>query len=209
MGEAMASEKLSEQVYRHVIQDLIEGRITSDDVVTEKDLIERYNVSRSPVREALSQLCAEGAMVSIPRVGYRTQLVDREFLDEVIRFRYYVEAKYLEEHFDRITADDISRIRRSIRKMDKSKMNTPLKYWKITSQFHLELAESYNDRFFYSCMEQLLHKQLIAFASLYWKRWGSVIDSKMQDNHSLVLDAVESRDKALAIRLLQEDILSF
>lgn len=205
----MAGKKLSEQVYRNVIQDLIEGRITSDDVVTEKDLIERYNVSRSPVREALSQLCAEGAMVSIPRVGYRTQLVDREFLDEVIRFRFYVEPKYLEEHFDRITPEDIKRIRRSIRKMDKSKMNTPLKYWKMTSEFHLELAESYNDRFFYTCLERLLHKQLIAFASLYWKRWSSVVDSKMQDNHSLVLDAIEAGDKPLSIKLLQEDIRSF
>ncbi|MCB7065059.1 MAG: GntR family transcriptional regulator [Clostridium sp.] len=44
---------------------------TFDSIFTEKFLIEKYNVSRAPVREALTMMAENQILVSIPRHGYK------------------------------------------------------------------------------------------------------------------------------------------
>ena len=200
---------LSEGIYDAIIASIIRGEINSESVLTEANLIEQYQVSKSPVREALVRLCHENILVSIPRVGYKIQIVDRNYLEGIIRFRLNMEPRYLGLFFGKISEKDILRIRGSIVKMDKTVLNNPFEYWKQTSDFHLALAQSYSDKFFYDTLKRILNRQLITFATLYWSSWSVVADNKMSDNHSAVLNAIEAGDKPKAIFLLEEDIKSF
>ena len=56
---------LSEEIYDAIIAAIIQGEIHSDSVVTEALLMERFHVSKSPVRESLVRLCHENILVSI------------------------------------------------------------------------------------------------------------------------------------------------
>lgn len=199
---------LSEEIYDAIIAAIIQGEIHSDSVVTEALLMERFHVSKSPVRESLVRLCHENILVSIPRVGYRIQSVDREYLEGIIRFRLNLEPRYLELFFDKISETDIVRIRKSIVPMDKTVLNNPFEYWKQTSHFHLALAISYLDKFYYDILKKILDRQLITFATLYWSNWSDTADKKMSDNHTAVLNAIERHEKRAAIYLLEEDIKS-
>ncbi len=49
---------IKSRIVEAVIQDIIDGRYSSNDIITEKELIERFNVSKSPVRDALIS-CAQ------------------------------------------------------------------------------------------------------------------------------------------------------
>lgn len=200
---------LSEGIYDAIIASIIQGEINSESVLTEANLIEQYQVSKSPVREALVRLCHENILVSIPRVGYKIQIVDRNYLEGIIRFRLNMEPRYLGLFFEKISEKDILRIRGSIVKMDKTVLNNPFEYWKQTSVFHLALAQSYSDKFFYDSLKRILDSQLITFAKLYWSSWSTVADNKMSDNHSAILNAIKAGDKPKAIFLLEEDIKSF
>ena len=59
----------------HQLKTLIQERITSgqwgpgDRIPTEKELCQRYGISRSPVRQALNQLALEGTLIRRPGVG--------------------------------------------------------------------------------------------------------------------------------------------
>ena len=205
----MTKITLSEGIYDAIITSIVQGEINSESVLTEANLIEKYRISKSPIREALVRLCHENILVSIPRVGYKIQIVDRNYLEGIIRFRLNMEPRYLDLFFDRIGAKDILRIRGSIVKMDKTVLNNPFEYWKQTSVFHLSLAQSYPDKFFYDMLKRILDSQLITFAKLYWSSWGIVADNKMSDNHSAILNAIEAEEKRKAVFLLEEDIKSF
>ena len=62
----MADKKsLKEQVYAAVIRDVISGEYPPNAILSEKQLIERFSVSKSPVRDALIELCNEGVLRSI------------------------------------------------------------------------------------------------------------------------------------------------
>jgi DNA-binding GntR family transcriptional regulator len=58
-----------------------EGRYLPGDLLDEKALAERYGVSRTPVREAIQQLWAQGLVYRIPRQGaFVSKLSSKELL---------------------------------------------------------------------------------------------------------------------------------
>lgn len=66
----MQVERLRDQVYRLIRDDLKAGELGPGQRIIEGDLAERYKVSRTPVREALFQLSRDGLIMSAPDRGY-------------------------------------------------------------------------------------------------------------------------------------------
>ena len=54
------NSNLKEYIHDQILKDVIEGTLQPNMILHEKKLMEQYGVSRSPVREALIQLCSEG-----------------------------------------------------------------------------------------------------------------------------------------------------
>ena len=60
---------IREQVYQILRDDICQGVYAPGTRLQEVDLAENLNVSRSPVREALRQLAADGLLLEIPNKG--------------------------------------------------------------------------------------------------------------------------------------------
>jgi DNA-binding GntR family transcriptional regulator len=63
-------ERLRDQVYRLIREDLRAGALEPGQRIVEGELAERYDVSRTPVREALLQLSQDGLLTDAPDRGY-------------------------------------------------------------------------------------------------------------------------------------------
>ncbi|TFL15650.1 GntR family transcriptional regulator [Pusillimonas caeni] len=61
--------RLGDQVYALLKEDLIAGEFEPGQRVVERDLSQRYNVSRTPIREAMTRLSQEG-LLDINERGY-------------------------------------------------------------------------------------------------------------------------------------------
>ena len=66
----MQKETLKERVYRGIYEAVTNGEYRPNDILTENQMIEKFGVSKSPVREALVELCKDGVLINIPRMGY-------------------------------------------------------------------------------------------------------------------------------------------
>ncbi|CAA7623841.1 hypothetical protein MTBLM5_60045 [Magnetospirillum sp. LM-5] len=66
-----SSETLTQRVIRLIQADLGGGTFVPGQRLEENSLAKRYGVSRTPVREALTQLAASGQIVRMPRRGCR------------------------------------------------------------------------------------------------------------------------------------------
>src|SRR5690625_3897246 len=154
-------KRLSQKVYDTIVNNIITGKYNQDTVITESELVRSLGVSRSPVREALVLLCREGILYSIPRFGYRLKITNRKYLDEIIQFRLIMETSYLDKYFDTITERDIENIENKMVTMERDEFETPSEYWEKTSLFHLELAYSYRDQYFYEMLERILDQHWI------------------------------------------------
>jgi DNA-binding GntR family transcriptional regulator len=68
-GRKTAVTTISAAVEQQIVEDIIGGHIAPGAKLDEQMLATRFNVSRTPVREALRQLLATGLVESIPRRG--------------------------------------------------------------------------------------------------------------------------------------------
>ena len=65
----MQKETLKERVYRGIYEAVTNGEYRPNDILTENQMIEKFGVSKSPVREALVELCKDGVLINIPAYG--------------------------------------------------------------------------------------------------------------------------------------------
>ncbi|MBE7463968.1 MAG: GntR family transcriptional regulator [Planctomycetes bacterium] len=84
-------ETLKDLVYRRVRDLLLSGRLSAEDVHSANQLADTLGVSRTPVREALLQLAAEGILVPLKGRGYQVRRFSRREVREFFEAREAIE----------------------------------------------------------------------------------------------------------------------
>ena len=75
-------------------------------------IAKELGISRSPVREAISQLASEGLVTTIPEVGSFTRKYSREDIQHLFQFRGWLESKAIEEAVPRLSAEQLAQLGR-------------------------------------------------------------------------------------------------
>lgn len=85
------ADSLSESVYRRLKAEILACRLPPGSMLGAPQLAERFEVSRSPVTEALKRLEHEGLVLTLPRVGHRVTPVTIGDLQEIFDLRLMLE----------------------------------------------------------------------------------------------------------------------
>ncbi len=201
---------LRQKVYNSIKLDIVSGKYSRDDILNEKNLMLKYNISKAPVRDALIELCNEGVLRSIPRLGYVMVSYSKEYLDGILKLRKFLEPTYLEENWDRITDEDISKLESLHRKhLEEACREDPVSYWNTNMDFHLTLASFYHDEYFYEILENAFQKQMLVFSQYYWNNWRREVFDIYSHQHSEFLSYLKSRNREKAVLELRKDIEYF
>lgn len=83
---------LAEQAYRRIHRMIMRCELAPSAEVTQGELVASTGLGRSPVREALARLTAEGLMVSRPRFGYQVAPITLADIREIFGLREIVES---------------------------------------------------------------------------------------------------------------------
>jgi len=86
---------LSDELANRLRDMIFEGELRAGQRINEVHLAERLGVSRTPVREALTTLVAEEALISIPRRGCFVRELTREEFENVYQLRPILEPEAL------------------------------------------------------------------------------------------------------------------
>lgn len=54
-----SKDSLKNQIYNAILNGILSGEFKSGQILTERELVERYGCSKAPVREALITLCRD------------------------------------------------------------------------------------------------------------------------------------------------------
>ncbi|MDR7126691.1 GntR family transcriptional regulator [Pseudotabrizicola sp. 4114] len=93
--------------YEAIKAMIVTGHLAPGRRVTEQDLTEQLQVSRTPVREALNRLQRDGLVVERPRTGFAVVAFDETMLHEVFDLRAELDAYATRLAVDRITPADL------------------------------------------------------------------------------------------------------
>src|SRR5688572_17592803 len=108
---AIPRANLHEQVTQRLRQMLVEGRIAPGAKLNERELCEVLDVSRTPLREAIKMLAAEGLVELLPNRGAIAVQLSEEDVRNTFEVMAGLEAQSGELAAQRITDAELAEIR--------------------------------------------------------------------------------------------------
>src|SRR5437870_8767566 len=97
---------------------IIDGRLEPGRRLKEEDLARELGISRTPVREALLMLQAEGLVVATPNRGAIVRVHDAEDLDDLYQLRALLEGHATRRATPRISDEEIESLHESCERFD-------------------------------------------------------------------------------------------
>jgi DNA-binding GntR family transcriptional regulator len=82
---------LSSQAYRSIKADIVSCKLAPGRYIAQVDLVERYQMGLTPIREALRQLSQEGFVQPVPRMGYVVNPITSKDVQEIYEMRTILE----------------------------------------------------------------------------------------------------------------------
>ena len=97
MGSDKQVSSLAEQAYIRLRHEILTCILSPGQVVSERELARRYEVSKTPIREALTQVCHDGLMQRLPGRGYMVAPITTKDIRELFDLRLILEVAAAEQ----------------------------------------------------------------------------------------------------------------
>ncbi len=185
--------------YRIITQELPPGEL-----LREKELMERYAIGRTPLREVIQELQRQGLVRRVPRSGTWVAPLDLNFVKQIAEVRQPLEKLAGELATERITAKQLRGLDDILQKAEAnlSVENTDLQQLiQYESRFHHVIyAATHN---------QKLEELLLEFQSISSRLWHNLFFTrehlrKMFADHKAILDKLKTGDGKGCGELLQQ-----
>jgi DNA-binding GntR family transcriptional regulator len=105
-----ATVSTSDRIVRHILKGLYEGRYVAGQRLVEPDMVSRYNVSRSTVREAIKRLAAQGVVETHHNRGARIRQLSKQEARNILLITEVIvglAARLAAEHISRPGSHDL------------------------------------------------------------------------------------------------------
>jgi DNA-binding GntR family transcriptional regulator len=186
--------------YESIKQYILEGKLDGDARLTEEYLATQLGISKSPIREALNRLEAEGLIRIEPRRGAYLQAFSNQDISDLYDLR-----EALENHVVRtakVTPELVLELRHGLRKMRKYlKENDKARYIEEDMRFHAELAEATGNARLGKVLENVQNQIWIFRRKTY-----DLSSSSAADQHEEILLALENDDRTKAEKAMSDHI---
>jgi DNA-binding GntR family transcriptional regulator len=191
-------------IYGVLRREILSCAIPPGAEIRDAELAERFAVSRSPVRDALLRLEAEGLVVISPRKGYRAAPISIADARDLFEFRAVLEpacAASAASEADNESLRDLDRFR-SMRGFAANGDGVEPSFVQYNREFHLAIAQLSNNRRLRDATIDLIEQ----FDRLVTVSISSVEASGQHDalirEHCEIIDALQARDGKRAGRIL-------
>lgn len=154
------NQSLAQQVYRAVLNQILDGTLSPKSVVHEGKLATMLGLSRTPVREAIGKLEGEGFLVRNGRTVMVQELTLSDYL-EILHMRRLLEceAAGLAADQGRIAESELRRVRAEIEAIDESAGAEA--HWLLDSTLHDLIARASGSRLLAQSVADLRQRTLL------------------------------------------------
>lgn len=179
--------------YRRLLDDIRDGLLLPGTRLRETDLADRLGISRTPVREAIRQLEADGLVIHLPRQGATIRSLDYAEVIELYEMRAVLEGT---------AARLAARVASAVELAELSALNAALsadpagpEAQQINRQFHRTLLDAARNRFLVKSMSALRKTMMILGPTTLSDPARA---RAALAEHAAVLAALEARDAPAA-----------
>jgi len=205
--EAMEHPILRDKAYLTIKQKLLHREIQPGERIREDLLAESVNMSRTPVREAISQLTTEGFIVNLPRKGLFCASISREEMLDFLKIREALEVLAVRECIGRITDGEIARLDEMLMDYEQTLLSGDRhRASDLDSFFHRRIAELSKSRKLIRFIGEIGD-----FMSLARTQERPELTSEEKAlsirQHRSIFEAIRGRDIPRAVKAIRTNIL--
>jgi DNA-binding GntR family transcriptional regulator len=194
---------LSEHVVQVLRDDILAGRLDPGERLTEATIMERTGVSRTPVREGLRRLEAEGLVVSHRGRGtYITYRLSGEEAQLIYECRLVLEPYLTRLAAERIEPDELAAVRTVLDRFAAGIDGDPHEAGQLDADFHLTIYDA-------------SRSELIGVLRGYWSRlqlelservYNAEMPRRFVREHEAIYEALAAGDGSLAAERMHQHV---
>lgn len=194
-------EEIVDQIKLHIDQGYLKP---GEKLPSERELVERFNVSKGSIREAFSALemmglievrTGEGSYVRQRKELFQASLQEKETFLEFLEVRKMLEVEAVGYAAKRITDSDLAELKKELNSMQLNSGN-PGTAWEMSNHsFHFDIAKAAHNRLTVNLMNNIsnyLENQIRIFSPLpYADKYTTEV---LHQEHMAIFEAIEKRN---------------
>jgi len=182
---------------------IIDGRLQPGQRLKEEELARELGISRTPVREALLMLQAEGLVDAMPNRGAVVRAHSAEDLDDLYRLRALLEGYAARRAALRVSEDDVANLWASCDRFDRILDDDIRKLVKENLFFHNSILEAAGSARLASMVRKVIELPLVYKSYI----WYSPDQKRISGHyHRQITRALEARDAERAELIMKEHV---
>lgn len=197
---------LAENAYRRIRHEILLGELLPGAIVSERELASRFGMSKTPIREAITQVCNEGLMQRLPGRGYMVSPITIKEIHDLFDMRVILEQATIRKIMANPSPRHLERLKElSTISYEPDNPESEVEFLEINREFHITLAQaSGNIR-----LVQTLEAILIEMERLFHLglRVGDY-SIEMAAEHQDLVAAIEKGDLEHALKSTEDQVVT-
>lgn len=200
----MSKSTEADRVFNGIVTDILAGAIRPRDRLSERELVSRFGVSRTPVREATKRLLERGFVETGPRGVAVVVDISAEDLRQLYALRLQLESAAAREIVAHITASEIDSLKRINKDFKLALEQRDLvRMLEVRADFHAVLSGAARNRWLGEVLVMLRDKAYMV-RHYHWQDLGRA--SSTLETHNQMIKALERKDTDAFVKLVCQQI---
>ena len=207
MEQIHRPQTLKEIAADRIREAIVQGRMKLGEPLSENYLAQTLQVSKTPIREALSLLNMEGLVNIVPQKGTFVFSMDKEEIIELCELRYALESLAMKYSLERNKTPFLKELGINVKPMEKTlKKEKQRRYLELDNQFHNAFFRFCENRYMID-MYKMINARIAALKNLMYDYQSQ--PQKSFEDHFTILELLKKDQIGEAQLLLENHIITW
>lgn len=208
-SEYPLARTMSEFIYIKLKESIINNELKANQRINEKELVNYFKISRTPIREAVLRLEAKGFV----RIDSYRRAIVREIsykgLLEIFQVLGALDRLAVSQAVDNLTPQNIGKLEGFVEKMEKyCSLNSIEKYFEFNEKFHAEIWKAVSNELLLEILHSVRDRmRRYTYARILAFKKPEALEKSMKQ-HKAILSAIKRKDKEKLKKMIVEHRVS-
>jgi GntR family transcriptional regulator, rspAB operon transcriptional repressor len=193
-----------EHVYHLLREQILELQLEPGASLSEKEISEKFQVSRTPVREAFLKLSQEGLLEVYPQKGTFVSLIDLGLVEEARFMREQLEKAVVRLACERFPEDKLISLEMNLKMQEMcEKQQDYQKLFELDEDFHRTIFQGCNKERIWLAMQpmntHLNRIRILRLTSNY--NWNDILSQ-----HTEIFNAIKDQSPERGVKIMQDHL---
>jgi DNA-binding GntR family transcriptional regulator len=195
---------LRQQVYEQIKHDIITCKLAPGEPLSENQFVDRFKVSKTPIREALTSLVQDGLVEYTPNRGFMVTPVSVADIQEIFEARIFFESELFRLAVKKISDAEIDELEKQSQvKFDTKNPEYAETFLESNRRFHTALAAAgKNGRLLWYYETLMNEAQRLFYMDISLNKkdfpWGH--------GHEGIIKALRGRDEVAGVAVIRDTL---